>query len=265
MTQPSEVQLPQEVIFSPVQQVEKFITDVWEHPLVNGDLRTFRQKSLDTIAENMRIHGVLPDQYAAIPAGSFRWAVDSSSDYDYNLIDFPEEHEKSRRRVDDPFENAQLAQIADIQFVEVVSLPVLLGFYTGTRAAILLTPDDYVAGNKEKVKATRLALLVYIARRGPDQLWDASDSAIRQYFNRFFKNWGEASGLSTKQSERAGRFADRLSERANQAHNPETWKRGFLDALENVRLPSFEIYRNAMEETNGALRLNPRFASVGIR
>lgn len=95
---------------------------------------------------------------------------------------------------------------------------------------------------------------------------------MNEYFDIFFRNWDDTSSFLSgsfrkdKPSDRnrSMRISSRLEQRAQQTHNPDRYKETFKKARKNLTIPNINTYLQAMNRSQRALNLLPRFAAIGI-
>lgn len=257
MAPQSERQIHHEVSFDEAREVSQFITRVWEHPLVDDRLITFRQDALTLISENMKRHGIEDTEYIGIPVGSFLWAVNDESDIDVHIIQVLDEDTQTS---DSRFDNSEVAPIDDIHFVSLEDDHVST-YPPTSHLALLLTPDDYLLGNTERAGSLRLELLNMVEKESSQyRFWDSPDSVLKsRQFDRYFRSWG------MKEEKRIKRFEEKVTLRSSQTYNDDAWRKGFYRALTNIQVPVFDIYKSALLQTGGKLSLDSQFSSRGIK
>src|SRR5260221_13438975 len=80
-----------------LQEVEKFITRIWEHPLLDEQTRQHRQHGKEVLTKFMYDYGSAssyPDKYFGVPFGSTRMITEKGSDYDFDLY-VTQEHQRA--------------------------------------------------------------------------------------------------------------------------------------------------------------------------
>lgn len=233
-----------------VRQVEQFVTRVWEHSLLTSETRQFRKTALEELASIAENVDVGQEEYVGIPVGSFRWIPNKMSDYDYLLIAIG-----GKALFFNSIDARTNYMIGKCQLHVVNSCRGVLSRPTGDIGTqLLLTPDDYIAGNIPAARNLRLSTIQRMRDLVTEDAWE-SEGGI---FNEFIRYWDESS------PKRAMRYHSALQQRANQTHNPRKWMEQFENAKNNLQLPSFEVYYDALQQTEGALHINPRFVAQGI-
>lgn len=283
-------ELSPQIESSSVQAVEKFITRVWEHPLLDGKTRQHRQNALAALPPFMENHNIDASEYIGIPYGSFLWITDQESDFDFDIIKFDQ-----LSHPDDKFTKAEIAarkntdsklHLFDIKGIDEDSPDLFLN-NSKLLFFLLLTPDEYLLGNIEKAHELRLKAIDQIAAE-PNNVnlyWDQqlpegeSAGMIQTIFEAYFKGWsqhtfttrvgliaGEKKGRDKTRAsyeKRKARFEQNLAERSAQAYNPQ-WSKHFLQAFQEISVPPFSVYAEALRQTGGAIHINSKFAADTI-
>lgn len=252
MENPTE---PNEAIAQgPLTEIEKFVTRMWEHPLVDERMRKHRTQGTEFLEKIVDVHGLSDSRWIGIPVGSTLWVVNPESDHDFALV-IPNDHPKGFMDIyyDYSHENSHnKTKKLPIDIVRIGSESDLLRIASTEKYALLFTPDEYIAGDLNLAHSLRLRIVDKMSRENkfPDDMSD--------WLEWYVKKWPQ---LGDK---REGRYKAALKERAWQSNDPFGWRRVFEDNVANLKLPSFEDYASAIKQRNGALNINPRFVAKGI-
>lgn len=268
-------------------EVEKFVTRIWEHPLVDQRTQEYREKGIPAIEGLMMRKGIKPEDFIAIPYGSVRWSVKSSkegkgtkepSDFDVFLIFRDEETESLAVRTyggllfrDCRFSFGGSRTLTEIETHKDLS-PFMPGNVTQLEVNLLLTPDDYIAGNLELARQLRVNAVKYFK----DNFY------LEFFFEKDFKNWPDVPmhnlddigyvNLETKPSHwyrhrvkgRRERFFSRLSERSKASHDPEAYIKSFIKSYRAINPPNFSTFRDGILSSGGSLSIDSRYSAHGI-
>lgn len=249
--------------------VSRFITRVWEHPLLTDRTREFRKKSLSAIALNMETHGFESDEYIALPVGSFLWGVDDASDIDYMVLHTdPRGDKRDRRHFYEKLKSAEEQPIGELHLVRALPRGALISDRNlQMAAALLLTPDEYLLDHAQGAGVLRLQIMDVFSQ-DPEVLW----TNVREHFDYRFRNWALTDVLVNHERvdwKRGSRYFELLGMRGSQTktcavRGEDVWGDAFQRAKRKFTVPSFYTYQHALIQTEGSLNIDPRFASVGI-
>ncbi|OGG03731.1 hypothetical protein A2W14_05065 [Candidatus Gottesmanbacteria bacterium RBG_16_37_8] len=139
---------------------------------------------------------------------------------------------------------------------------------------LLLTPDDYIAGNINFAQELRRFLASRMKIDGthfdPNAIWDTAehlDAAIKDFFIIYFKGWPFiVHELSPKKiKEKQDRFGKILDERASQAKiiPKQAYKTKFLSSLNKITPPNLDVFLNALAYSDGKLRIRKIYGATG--
>lgn len=232
-----------------VTAVERFVTRVWEHPLVDEATRQHRLRGRLRFNEWIKNTGVDKDNCIAFPVGSFVWITNEESDYDLILITNPAFHRWLHQ-------DSQAAYaLRGLHFIDILKYRIIDMSRWSHFSRLLLTPDEYVFGNTDIARKLRLSSLRDLRGYGK--------CLIDEMFNIHYRYWDRSNDYGG--GKRRRRFDANLEIRARQSRCPARWKEAFLDARKQLQVPTFEQFQEALTYTGGALHINPRYAALGIR
>lgn len=261
---------------SPLTQVRAFVTRVWEHPLVDEETRRHREQAKTKFSDILQRFGVDPNTFITIPVGSLIWATDNKSDFDYQLVfKSMEDLDKLIALTSNQQTCDEMAQALEEEKINIVAnFPCTADYFIKSAANcanFLFTPDDYIGGNIALAKQLRQeAVEQMINQRYSQSDWEW---VVGHRFDIFFRKWDDLSlHLSWQYKsnkpdigrERTQRIQERLERRARQTHKPSVYKVAFEKARNELKLPNFETYSQAIVSSQGELNLLPRFAATGI-
>lgn len=257
-----------EISLSSREEIAKLVTRIWEHPLLDkGTIahRSLAKKKLSLILDSM---GINPQSYFTVPVGSLIWAVNRQSDFDYQLVFGTQEEYEAARGIIDANErkfNFKL-RLGKVHLMNNMSSDKYIKF--GQCHGLLFTPDEYIGGNIELAKATRIKAVAQTTTGGIyPNVWEEN---IRPNFATFFTQWDDTSrelarfGRSISKKDRTKRITDRLRLRAHQSSNPDLYIKKFYQARKNIIVPDIETYAAAIRQTKGALEINKKYIAEGI-
>lgn len=246
-----------EASVDPLVTVRKFVTRVWEHPLVTDTTRIARANGKAKVSRLMEQHGIAQDRYFALPVGNAEWIARKESDHDTIVFTSDQDAADKIRAI--PSANTGLVDI--ITADSILRLPHI---HENWPYNVLYIPDDYIVGN------------IDLARHVRRYLTDSRDSETRHrfqlyapgLFRTFFRDWKAnewyENSNSLTSNKRSERFDKALEVRSQQTHVPAVWKRVFLKNLALMESPDFSTYSAAMKISNGALALSERWRAQGI-
>lgn len=282
-------------------EVEKFLTLLWEHPLVDMQTRDYRTRGIEGTEKLVASLGINSDDYVAVPYGSIRWSVKSPvesketakpSDFDIYLIIKNEQVYKEIWKVN----GEVLFEDCVLQFQSALTLDDIKNHtqqvaITPEEMNFLLTPDEYVIGNLDLARQVRIGAInssnIY---PNTDRAWNNKKGYLHTVFYKDFKNWpavpdervwawDPSRGLTMTdvkkesrekwnyQKEHKGRlhrFLDRLRLRAQQTRNPNVFINRFMEAYQNLELPDFSVYKEAILASRGELHIDTNYTAHGV-
>ncbi|MBI4973748.1 hypothetical protein HZC27_04015 [Candidatus Roizmanbacteria bacterium] len=258
-----------EYVSFPLEQVRKFVTRVWEHPLVDEQTRNHRELAKTRLHDVLNKFGIDPQTYITIPIGSLIWATDEKSDYDYQLV---MDSEKNVQKVMNAFSyNEEI--IKELKINIVGGCLAMKKFINSPSefACLLFTPDEYIGGSVEMLKNIRLGAINKMKEGEFNQKdWEYE---VGSNFDFFFKYWDDLfldpdfpykQKKNDPRRDRSRRIASRLKQRAFQAHDPKKYRETFNKVRESLTIPDFRTYIQAINSSYGALNLLPRSVATGI-
>jgi len=235
---------------SPLFKVEKLVTRMWEHPLVDDRMRENRKRGKILLQKVIANSDLADSKYIGIPVGSAMWVVDQDSDHDFNLVTSEENRGKYDKLL---FQYGHGSE--DKKFpVDIFTARYDYDLVKTPSPALLFTPDEYIVGDLEFIHSLRLRIIDAIESSG-EKAW--SPDFLAQWWS-MTKNWPQIHG------KRKERFDFAVSNRSQQTNRPSKWEAAYRHRVFNFQLPSFEDYASAIKQTNGALRINPRFVTRGM-
>lgn len=253
-------------------EVERFLTRVWMHPLLDSVTVEKRRAGLAAIAQEMQELAV--EDYAAVMVGGALWKTTTESDVDF--VVFVKDATKP-----------PLVMISRLDYIESLKVDTLacrtalrvwqpgqrrfVGYDVGQYGGdILLTPDEFIAGDLEFARELRLGMMEYLRSVGGKGKWQRY---IEDWFDTNYRRWSEetvprreGSGRQIKGADasRQGRYNRALEARSKQSGNPEKWQAAFEKAKQDLKVPGFETYASAIWANGGELTLRPQYVSQGI-
>ena len=280
--------------------VKTFLGRVWEHSLVDKNLRRHREGIKTAANEVFEAFGVEPEHCVAIPVGSMPWGVDEETDYDFIVVtDDYDTYAKMTRKLKDYVDDQQsrvtrhreLLDVMQVAYSGKISDPSNVYLFI----PLFLVPDDYLGGNLEVAAQARLNAIRYFEKLSEQPgfgHWDWRETlsgAIEGAFDTNYRHWDshiiereekrdipfestadreERLNLAVaNNAKRLTRIKRLLAQRKSHSGNPGKVEVLFNESREKIKPPSYEEYRQAILADNGHLRLrNNRFlAASGIR
>jgi len=269
-------------------QVRKFVTRVWEHPLVTESIREHRRNSIILIESALEIWGINKGDYIALPVGSALWAVNRDSDFDCVIFTKDEQ-----TKIDVYMAKKDLWMYRNCNVIGVfkeddIENPehYIDSMLRCSAFGLLFVPDDYIAGSSDVLAPRmRIALLSYLRTNDPKgELWEK----VKEHFNFYYRNWAEnrppydrnQDGSLKNRQQRIGPLLEHRSrsltkqerkegardkgEKEEKKNRAELWKEKFQDALNSFKIPDFNTYYQAMGERAGQVRIHERYKARGI-
>lgn len=239
------------------KEVQRFVTKIWIHPLLDNATLDHRKKGREKILRFAERAGVYPEDFFAIPIGSCVWVADSHSDHDVILVG-------ASANVSNKLHSQE--ELATLVYKVEPHLIIKQNQVPDSIVATLtslITPNDYIIGSTFLADKARLAICTLPDDSSQIYSWDPQSSPSRKLFYNFYLNWRNlADDLELKVC-RAGRsryerFNYALEERAKLARNPKVWKNAFLNNLNQFQLPNLADFKQALIYSKGGLTLDSR-------
>ncbi|SRR5258708_1164264 len=272
-----DAKVSQEENVSPKEDVERFVTRVWEHPLVDDITRKRREEGKRAFSTVLQERGLNQANYIGIPVGGIVWLATENSDVDFIPIAKDKEAADALEAVRKKEISHRYGAGKDILSISKEGeIPCDIEIFFGdsnkpipTAEAInedtlssfeklLFTPNEYIAGEEELADTLRLALINNAYAK--QQLEIGLSWGFYNYVH-----WKDNINIKLGENprKREERFSDALENRAQQSHSPGAYKKKFNESLELIKPPSFSVFQQALQETNGNLSINQRFAAQG--
>ena len=262
----SETEISSEVP-ADTHALNKFVTRVWEHPLVTDFTRQKRAEAFsaaDRIAGDER--GIL-----LVPVGSSIWISGQNSDVDFMLLHSPNVSEDKINQVGTALDENQQAQDPNkpvLQYAGIHQLGDIFNFQNDmdSLALLFLTPDEYISGDHDLLKQLRLRALNQANY----------DEPARSH--RYFANWFQ-SGVgqqlrnikewpvryfSNPHDDHYPRYMEALQDRAAKSALPRRWMQKFHQGMTNLYPPSFEDMQAGVNASGGRIHLEENYRAQGI-
>ncbi len=250
-----------------VNEVRKFVTRVWEHPLADQRTRNHRVIGRRKLVDFLTGIGMPPEKYVAAIVGSSIWTTDADSDHDFMVVidglGISPEHLMAIGEWHSRQYNVQLANVVSEPQIGITNTRHFLHW---DEATLMFTPDEHLSGNLNLAHRLRLKIIKSImqSQRINGGQFPSWQTEMEYLFRSLYKNWA-LDPTSAKHERRSGLFYKRLQERSMQSLNPGIWQDRFLNALYALSVPPLEVFHEALTQTQGELKLDPRYQSNGIR
>lgn len=237
----------------PENIVSKFVTRVWENPLVSEKTLLHRASGYERMKDLSSQLGISAGSFIGIPVGSTIWVPDGESDFDFVVIT----DDKKLRRI--LIDNQII--VHDCHRVDIHDVTVFNGFggYSyGSAIQLMFTPDEYIFGNRSLAQSVRVSI---VQDPNFEKQWNGW---VKDLFTIFYLGWpsdvnNHKISATGENRDRKKRFEYQLEMRAQQTRDPEAWKRGFLKAMNSIAFPDPSTFEQAMLNTSGRLNLDQRY------
>ena len=236
----------------PNKHVVSFLKKVWNHPLLTEATIQHRSAFPAKFQEWCEKWKLDPNQLVAVPAGSSRWIVDEKGNSDWDFILY------GPRSIIEPYINTRAQISPKPDHTNQLAAHPVDEYYDDwppmiePLAPLLLTPDNFIAGNKDlaakiRLRATKLKIL--------------GSNDIGNYFDVFMKGWPERKDANKRlqRKQRLESNLDRLSaDYANRTGLPkDKYTDTFYKVLNEIEPPPIDIYIQAIKDNQGKILLPP--------
>jgi hypothetical protein len=234
------------------QEISRFVTELWEHPLVDQDTKKHRDDFARTSASFFEKYDINPEDAVIIPVGSTLGIATNHSDFDCIMVfqDGVEIPEKLQPNV------AVREEVEKVQVVgSIMTESDVMEYSMGNAQTMvfLITPDDYIFGNKDLAARMRIK----VAKESTDQ-------QIVDYLEKNVKDRFDVDRLTNQRDKRVRRMDKNLELRSNQAKMPgETYKTAFKEAVRGFKPPNMSIFRKGLECSEGKLTIDSSYVATG--
>lgn len=248
--------------------LNKFVTRVWEHPLVTELTRQKRAEAFRAAHEIVREDkGIL-----LVPVGSSLWVSGEDSDVDFLNIRTRSIPEARVIEIENLLDENRLASQPD------PTKPILHaagGFIVGDRlqyhdldalAVLFLTPDEYISGDHDLLRQLRLKAV------DPTN-YTGSAKAIANFGSWFnaevqdrlhrIKEW-PVKDFGYPYDDHYIRWKAAMDDRAAQSNYPRKWQEAFHKGFSELRVPDFESIRSNIQTTGGEIHLDSKYKAKGL-
>jgi hypothetical protein len=257
----------------PSEQVGKFVTRIWEHPLVDQETRNHRELAKAKLVNILSDFGVDTNSFITIPVGSLIWATDSQSDYDYQLVFGTKEQHRQALDTLKPREKEFFERLKQEKAKVIPNFPVYADDFVDPPkcANFLFTPDEYIGGNIQLARDLRKKAVERM--KYDDYTQSDWEFVVGSRFEIFFTKWDDLSlHLSWQykdkkddaKRDRTRRIEERLKLKSQQSHNPSLYMKRFNEARQSMHIPDLRTYSEAINSSSGALHISPKYAAIGI-
>lgn len=263
---------PEKVNIRAVEEVGRFVTRIFEHPLVDEQTRKHRETAVNKLEKFAETYGIDKSNFFTIPVGSLIWATNKESDFEYIMIFDSQESFAAAMSAFNAGGEDEFYQKAKEEKIHILGSS---GFLVEDLVPhdnyfdYLFTPDEYIGGNIDLARKARLGIINYIDSKG----WDEERWQRRMgvQFDVGIRNWDKNDvpmafryRAMTLHKDRTSRINERLEKRALLTSNPEEYKLAFSKARENINVPDFKTYKDAILATNGEVHIFPKYVAQGI-
>ena len=232
-------------------EVLNFLRRIWFHPLLDEATKKHREGFPKKFGEWCEAYGIETQQVFAVLVGSSQWVCAKGSDHDFFLYGMPKIIDRIIHPSSFEAEVKEARIPSKIHAIAAVSLGSAPSTYFEV-APLLLTPDNFVAGNLNLAAELRRVVL---GSEKPDWL------TVKFYYDKYMRGWPRLVAGPKSYERRFQRFNRALDNRAKEVakRTKEGVKTRYVEAfkrsLENLKLPSVEVYKEAISQTGGYLSL----------
>lgn len=263
-------------------ELERFVTLINEHPLLDNETIRWRQIAINRLKEvweDPNCWSIIPcgfEQVVGILVGGCRWIANTQlpNQSDFDMLMFFASHEHAY----DFFEKAMprrdaIKRITGLHFLLSSDIDIAKLVENGQAAHFIVTPDCYIAGNPSIAQSVRLQIAQYI-KQLPDvkrkKLWDDKKSPIQREFDTNYRFWGLKPPPIEKghRKENENKFRQRNQRFMKQIdlryHGNSHLIKAFMVSLKNFPFISSAVFCQAMEANDGKLTINPTYFAQGV-
>jgi len=256
-----------EAPLAPAPIIISFLNKVWRHPLLDEKTIDHRRQFPEKFKLWCQPWGVNPQTVSAVLVGSSLWTTDriehgEGSDWDFilygpdgviNALRKSREEKRYNEHGQEIFADWDIHPdriYASSDLKELANL-----------APLLLTPDNFIAGNLELARQYRLKLL---------DMKDPHQKQLNYEFDHYMRGWPSLEFPESRTGDRRERFENVLNRAATAKAKKlgipivfkdepflTKFKELFKNAMQKIEVPSLEIYKKTLEQTKGALILPP--------
>lgn len=239
-----------------LDEVESFVTKIWQHPLLDERTIEHRKNGLDEMNKLLQENN-LEDSFAVL-VGSSIWITTEKSDWDFILY---QTNPDTTTHIDVKNPNINIIERRSVQQSAV--------FEFEKHFDLLVTPDEYIAGNVNLARRVRHLILSKLVLDGHSlEGWKGKQNQARfdNYFRDVIRGWYAFLDYDhNKAEERTNRVKRHLEERAKLSNmSPEKYYMEFNAALNRIKPPDINTFCDAMQYTKGALNIDVRKSAQNI-
>lgn len=253
---------------SPLIEVEKFTTQIWQHPLLTQQTQRNRMLGKSYLEERYQNQeGLL-----FIPVGSCIWISDEESDVDYVRLHkpqlLPSIIEQTVVDINEAHHNP-VDGMPSLHLASYYPIPSQLNFeeHFPYLSLLYMTPDEYIVGDHNWLHNLRIQALDQRNYDGQEtrHIFDFSGAISATIKEKFFKlkSW-PGKHFAQEYATHYPRFMNALAMRSQASNFPDTYPQEFYEQLTSLKPPLHETYHRAMQQSGGRLHLQPRYAARGI-
>lgn len=240
-------------------EIRKFVTRVWENPLIDEPTRKMRHDGLQKAAGIIRNESFSDQDYAGFLVGGLRYGEGDYTDIDVLFYTTNPALKKSLTRYQGMTAGILLQRGIDpIRIVDPrETSPEIRPLEALAYLSFLTTPDEYVIGNLDKAKSARMAVVDLV--NGFPKWWIEMERQFQGSFINYFR------GLSTYSASdrRMKKVLPLIEKRAKLSKIPD-YSTAFIKALDKFKLSSFETFKLGLEATDGELKMIEAYRAQGI-
>ena len=249
-----------------LQEIETFVTRIWEHPLLTSKTSEHRNKGKKLFEEYLSQKGLNKDDYVGIPFGSSVWITDDNSDFDFNVIAKNKQSKIALSGLLFQEGTPHGLSIDNIGNLDTIESGGSIPYYLKD---MFFTSDDYLSGNLELAKNTRSKMASFM-QSDSHSFWEKE---LIEHFDHYYKGWpvskeytlGYPDG-AIKGEIRSARTNNAIVERGLLTKmGPEKYAVNFAIALHNFTVPKLDTYLKGLKYSNGQLHIRSYAKSQGIK
>ncbi len=246
--------------------LNKFVTRMWEHPLLTDETRNKRETALTYLREKF------PNlqEIILIPVGSSVWITDDESDVDFVLIHTPKANRNEIHTIDTVMENSREdANVPSLHMVSHQEFSDILNYESELKnlANAFFTPDEYCVGDLNLLKEIRIRTLD-LNSYSPKPYSD--EDLFEVYLPHTLKlnfieriSW-PIKRFSSSMGTHYPRFMNALMKRAFASHFPERYPVAFHESMTNLWKLKYEEIVYALQQNAGEIHIDVRYKAKSL-
>lgn len=232
---------------SPRMSVETFLTQLWDHPLLNEQTRNHRLAAIEYLQNISPELKQLEDSYAAFLVGSSVWITNEKSDYDFVIVAKDQESLIKIQKIILAKANNKV-HIASADSIQNPDHPDVF-INQNILPSVLFTPDEFVSGGL--AQQLRVQAIQHIEKDlGGENWWENAQNGICANFKRYYADWP----MQNFDKSRGIRLIKNLTARSEASENPDMYQKMFMATMKDFRPPYYQSYKDEILKNGGKLK-----------